>query len=191
MVRTSAARSPASNSWHRRMSRCRSTNPGITSIVPLRHHPRSSRAGPMLARAWQPHSAHGRAASVRCAPRQSAPSVTGSHLARGRLTADATKGGHARTVSAGYAREHEGRYRPTRHQRHPFRHLRGSPTTTLRTRSEMNGGRVAARAPLRAATGISAVRSYRAVRRPDVAEITGAGREWTVSMISELSIPWR
>jgi hypothetical protein len=28
-------------------------------------------------------------------------------------------------------------------------------------------------------------------RRPDVAEITGAGREWTVSMISLLSIPWR
>jgi hypothetical protein len=34
-------------------------------------------------------------------------------------------------------------------------------------------------------------RSYRAVPRLDVAEITGAGREWRVAMISELSIPWR
>lgn len=33
--------------------------------------------------------------------------------------------------------------------------------------------------------------SYSRVRRPAVAEITGAGREWTVSMISELSIPCR
>jgi len=32
-------------------------------------------------------------------------------------------------------------------------------------------------------------RSYGAVRSPEVAEITGAGREWTVSMISALSIP--
>ena len=39
--------------------------------------------------------------------------------------------------------------------------------------------------------GGSAVRSYRAGGRPDVAEIMGAGREWTVSMISLLSIPWR
>ena len=34
-------------------------------------------------------------------------------------------------------------------------------------------------------------RSYRAVCKPEVAEITGAGREWSVAMISELSIPWR
>ena len=34
-------------------------------------------------------------------------------------------------------------------------------------------------------------RSYRAGCRPDMAEITGAGREWSVAMISELSIPWR
>jgi hypothetical protein len=40
-------------------------------------------------------------------------------------------------------------------------------------------------------TGPAMVRSYEPVRRPAVAEITGAGREWTVSMISELSIPWR
>ena len=34
-------------------------------------------------------------------------------------------------------------------------------------------------------------RSYRAVCKPEVAEIIGARREWTVSMISALSIPWR
>ena len=50
------------------------------------------------------------------------------------------------------------------------------------------GGRPA---PRRTATADQQARSYRAGRRPDVAEITGAGREWTVSMISELSIPWR
>jgi hypothetical protein len=32
---------------------------------------------------------------------------------------------------------------------------------------------------------------YELVRRPAVAEITGAGRPWTVSMISELSMPCR
>ena len=39
-----------------------------------------------------------------------------------------------------------------------------------------------------AATGASC---YLAVCSPEVAEITGAGREWSVAMISELSIPWR
>jgi len=34
-----------------------------------------------------------------------------------------------------------------------------------------------------------AVLRYRPVRRPAVTEITGRGREWTASMISELSIP--
>ena len=33
--------------------------------------------------------------------------------------------------------------------------------------------------------------TYSRVPSPAVAEITGAGREWTVSMISELSMPCR
>jgi len=52
-------------------------------------------------------------------------------------------------------------------------------------------GRAAGRPSARAARRTSEVRSYGAVRSPEVAEITGAGREWTVSMISALSIPWR
>src|SRR6516165_1494522 len=34
---------------------------------------------------------------------------------------------HAYTIWAGYVREHEGRCRPTRHQRRPFRQQRGAP----------------------------------------------------------------
>jgi len=35
------------------------------------------------------------------------------------------------------------------------------------------------------------ISAYGAGRRLELAEMTGAGREWTVSMISELSIPSR
>lgn len=51
--------------------------------------------------------------------------------------------------------------------------------------------RAAGRPSRGSARSTSEARPYGAVRSPEVAEITGAGREWTVSMISELSIPWR
>jgi hypothetical protein len=50
-------------------------------------------------------------------------------------------------------------------------------------------GRAAGRPRARAARRASGARSYGAARRPEVAEMTGAGREWIVSMISALSIP--
>ena len=39
--------------------------------------------------------------------------------------------------------------------------------------------------------GRPAFAGYRVRLRPAVAEIIGAGLEWTVLMISELSMPWR
>ncbi len=38
-------------------------------------------------------------------------------------------------------------------------------------------------------SGLGRATCYAPVRSPAVAEITGAGRAWTVSMISELSMP--
>jgi hypothetical protein len=71
-------------------------------------------------------------------------------------------------------------------------------TAATRSRSKTEGahllareGRAAGRPSARAARRSLEARSYGAVRSPEVAEITGAGREWTVSMISALSIPWR
>jgi hypothetical protein len=77
----------------------------------------------------------------------------------------------------------------TRARRPPVRHLRGRHRSGARTCSGVSAGPAAARHP-RAAVA-DHVLFHRAWFRPDVAEMTGAGREWTVSMISELSIPWR
>jgi hypothetical protein len=48
-------------------------------------------------------------------------------------------------------------------------------------------GRPASRAP----RGVVLLVGYLPTWSPAVAEITGAGREWTVAMISELSMPCR
>jgi hypothetical protein len=55
----------------------------------------------------------------------------------------------------------------------------------------MNGGMRAGPETRASPYHIRSPRYYDVVRNPDVAEMTGAGRECTVSMISELSIPCR
>jgi hypothetical protein len=70
------------------------------------------------------------------------------------------------------------------------RPVRDAVEPSTRTCSEMDGGRGGRPAPV-GGQGRLGARSYRAGFRLDVAEITDAGREWSVAMISELSLPWR
>jgi hypothetical protein len=72
-----------------------------------------------------------------------------------------------------YTREHKGRSRPGT-----------ARVSQIATGGYGRGGRGTPADPI-------ARPLYRVICSPALAEITGDGRAWTVSMISALSIPWR